>query len=101
MTGRLVAELAGSEVQGCSMIEQLNLLDEPIVQIDETHWEIYAGNKIAGYFEIDATGWEFTTVRGPLIGAGGPLGKGENYDMYLNHAVNACTRNRRKRNELH
>ena len=24
------------------MIEQLNLLDEPIVQIDETHWEIVA-----------------------------------------------------------
>ena len=74
------------------MIEQLNLLDEPIVQIDETHWEIYKGKKLVGLFEADAVGWSFTTFKGPLIGAGGPLAKGEDITMYLDHAVGCLTR---------
>jgi hypothetical protein len=77
-------------------VDQLNLFESPTaVQVDETHWEIYTGNKIAGYFEVSAISWEFKTVRGPLIGAGGPLAKGESFEMYLNHAINACTTRRR------
>lgn len=74
------------------MIEQLNLLDEPIVQSDETHWEIYKGKKLVGLFEADDFSWEFTTLKGPLIGAGGPLAKGEDITMYLDHAIVCLTR---------
>ena len=88
----LCAAPAVSEARGCSVIEQLNLLYEPIVQIDETHWEIYKGKKLVGLFEADAVGWSFTTFKGPLIGAGGPLAKGEDITMYLDHAVGCLTR---------
>ena len=69
------------------MIEQLNLLDEPIVQIDETHWNIYEGSKLIGIYELDRIGWQFKSCVGPMCGGGGPLDEGEDIERSLNHAI--------------
>jgi len=69
------------------MLEQISLFDEPAVQVDETHWNIYQGDKLPGFYELDHIGWQFKSCVGPMCGGGGPLREGESMERSLNHAV--------------
>ena len=59
--------------EGVTAMDQLNLFDIPAVRIDETHWEIYDGSKLIGYFEVDKIGFVFKSCVGPMCGGGGPM----------------------------
>lgn len=70
------------------MSEQTNLFEMPAVQIDATHWNIYQGDKLIGFYELDRIGWQFKSCVGPMCGGGGPLDEGEDIKRSLNHAIN-------------
>ena len=85
--------------EGVSALDQLNLFDIPAVQIDETHWEIYDGSKLIGYFEVDKIGFVFKSCAGPMCGGGGPMYEGEEVIDFLNHAVVVLQRSYRQMRE--
>lgn len=69
------------------MLEQISLFDTPAVQVDDAHWNIYQGDKLLGFYELDHIGWQFKSCVGPMCGGGGPLDEGEDIERSLNHAI--------------
>lgn len=74
------------------MIEQTDLFDMPAIKVDESHWNIYEGSTLVGYFEIDKIGFEFKSCIDPICGGGGPLDAGEDFSPALDHAVKILRR---------
>jgi len=69
------------------MLEQISLFDTPAVQVDEARWNIYQGDKLLGFYELDRIGWQYKSCVGPMCGGGGPLREGESIERSLNHAI--------------
>ena len=71
------------------MLEQINLFENPAVQVDETHWDIYEGSKLIGKFESDGKSYDFHSCVGPYFGGNGGIWDGFTMHEVLDHVVKA------------